>query len=114
MKQLVILIGVILFVANLMLGMIISSYDAFNLFVSSLVIAFTTALLFYLNIVRLKDGFKIPLYVLFSVLGCIEFILSVFSPKTFEDNWFLLVIILSLTIECVILLITHKISIKVS
>lgn len=48
MKQIIIVIGIILLVANLLFGLILSSYEVFNLFVSSLVIVATTALLFCL------------------------------------------------------------------
>ena len=113
MKQIIIVIGIILLVANLLFGLILSSYEVFNLFVSSLVIVATTALLFCLNVIILKDGFKISLHVLFSILGAIEFVLSLFSSKTFENNWFLLVIVLSLAVQSIILLITNKVSIKI-
>ena len=81
MKQIIIVIGIILLVANLLFGLILSSYEV--------------------------------LYVLFSMLGGIEFVLSLFSYKTFENNWFLLVIVLSLTVQSIILLITNKVSIKI-
>ena len=113
MKQIIIIIGVILLIANLLFGLILSSYEAFNLFVSSLVIVITTALLFCLNVVTLKDGFKISLHVLFLILGGIEFALSLFSSKNLENNWFLLVIVFSLAIQSIILLVTHKVSIKI-
>lgn len=113
MKRIIIIIGVILLVANLLFGLILSSYEAFNLFVSSLVIVTTIALLFCLNVVTLKDGFKISLHILFFILGGIEFVLSLFSSQDFENNWFLLVIVLSLAIQSIILLVTHKVSIKI-
>lgn len=113
MKQIIIVIGITLLVANLLFGLILSSYEVFNLFVSSLVIVATTALLFCLNVVTLKDGFKISLHVLFSILGGMEFVLSLFSAKTFENNWFLLVIVLSLAVQSIILLITNRVSIKI-
>ena len=113
MKQIIIVIGVILLVANLLFGLILSSYDVFNMFLSSLVIVATTTLLFCLNVVKLKDGFRIPLYVLYSILGVIEFVLSLFASRTFENNLYLLVIVLFLAIESIILLITHQVSIKI-
>lgn len=66
-----------------------------------------------MNVVTLKDGFKISLHVLFPILGGMEFVLSLFSTKTFENNWFLLVIVLSLAVQSIILLITNKVSIKI-
>lgn len=113
MKQIIIIIGVILLIANLLFGLILSSYEAFNLFVSSLVIAITTILLLCVNIINLKDGFRISLYVLFSLFGIIEFVLSLFSFKAFENNWFLLLIVLFLAIESILLLVTYKASIKI-
>ena len=113
MKQIIIVIGIILLVANLLFGLILSSYEVFNLFVSSLVIVATTALLFCLNVVTLKDGFKISLHVLFPILGGMEFVLSLFSTKTFENNWFLLVIVLSLAVQSIILVVIHKVPVKI-
>lgn len=113
MKQIIIVIGIVLLVANLLFGLILSSYEVFNLFVSSLIIVATTALLFCLNVITLKDGFKISLHVLFFILGAIEFVLSLFLSKTFENNWLLLVIVVSLAIQSIILVATHNVSVKV-
>lgn len=114
MKQIIIVIGIILLVANLLFGLILSSYEVFNLFVSSLIIVATTALLFCLNVMTLRNSFKISLYVLFSILGAIEFVLSLFLSKNFENNWFLLAIVLSLAIQSIILVVTHNVSVKVN
>ena len=107
MKNITLITGIILLVANLLFGTILSRYESFNMWLNCGVIAATTALLYLLKIIRLKDGFYISLYMLFSVLGFIIFILGLLTPQKYEDNGYLVAIVLIVVVEAIILTITH-------
>jgi hypothetical protein len=110
MKNITLIIGIILFLANLLFGLILSAYPTFNMGLNCGVIAATTALLYTLRVITLKDGFYISLSMLFGMFGFIEFILGLFAPQQFENNWYLIAIILIVVIEAVILTVTHIVS----
>lgn len=110
MKNTTLIIGVILLAANLLFGSILSFYPTFNMLLNCGVIAATTLLLYSLRCITLKDGFYISLSMLFGIFGIIEFILGLFAPQRYENNWYLIAIILIVVIKAIILTITNIIS----
>ena len=110
MKNITLIIGVILLVANLLFGSILSFYPSFNMWLSCGVIAATTTLLYIIKSIQLKDGYYIPLYMLFSIFGFIKFLLGLFAPQHYENNGYLIIIILIVTFEAIVLTITHIVS----
>lgn len=86
-------------ISNILIGLIVSSYETFNVCLTSVVIVATTLLLGWLSSSNLKDAFKISLTVLFSFLGFVEFVLGLVAPSQFEDNWYLVIIIVLIIIE---------------
>ena len=99
MKKGLLIFGIILLISNILIGLIVSSYETFNVCLTSVVIIATTLLLGWLSASNLKDAFKISLTVLFSFLGLVEFVLGLVAPSQFEDNWYLVVIIVLIIIE---------------
>jgi hypothetical protein len=110
MKNITLITGIILLVANLLFGSIISVYSMFNMLLNCGVITATTALLFALNSITLKDGFRISLTLLFGFLGFVEFILGVLAPQEYKDNGYLIFIVLVVAFEAIVLGITHIVS----
>lgn len=110
MKNLILIIGVICFVANLLLGLIISSYAPFNLGLNSIVILINTGLMYAIAASSVKDGFKVSLSMLFPLCGLIEYILGLFASNTFENNWFLILTIILLFIESILYAIVYSVS----
>ncbi len=113
MKNITLITGIILLLANLLLGSTLSAYPAFNMWLNCGVIATTTTLLYILRCISLKDGFYISLSMLFGTLGIAEFILGLFAPEQYKNNWYLIAITFIVVIEAVILTITSVISKKV-
>lgn len=107
MKNLILIIGVICFVANLLLGLIISSYAPFNLGLNSIVILINTGLMYAIAASSVKDGFKVSLSMLFPLCGLIEYILGLFASNTFENNWYLMLTIIILFIESILYAIVY-------
>lgn len=110
MKNLILVIGIICFVANLLLGLIISSYSPFNIWLNSSVIAINTGLMYAIATSSVKDGFKISLSILFPLCGLIEYFLGLFATNTFENNWFLIIAVIILFIESILYAIVYGIS----
>lgn len=112
MKKVLLILGIVLLIANVLSGLIISSYELFNICVTSVVIVLTTVSLIYLSSLKLKDALKIALLFLFVFIGIIEFVLGVKTPKEFKDNWYLIAMIVLLIIESVFLVFCQYVSKK--
>jgi hypothetical protein len=110
MKNITLIVGIILLIANLLFGSILSIYPAFNMWLNCGVIVAGTVLLYTVGQIALKDGFKISLSFLFGTLGFICFILGLFTPQQYTDNWYLIAIILIVAFEAIILTVAHIIS----
>ena len=110
MKKVILISGVILLVVNILLGLIISAYALLNVGINCGVIALTTALIYSLNIVRLKDAFVVSFTILFSLLGFAEFLMGLFAGDKLENNWWLILVIISTAFELIVLLIATKVS----
>lgn len=113
MRRVIISSCAILLAMNLLFAAILSCYGGYAVAVSSFVIVATGGLLYAIDLIKLKDAYKVSLTVLFSVVGCIEFILSLFSPNHLEDNWWLIAVIGLLAVEAIILVITNTVSHKI-
>ena len=112
MKKILLILGIVLLIANVLFGLIITSYELFNICVTSTVIILTSLSLIYLSSSKLKDAFKISLLFMFGFIGVIEFILGTMAPKEFKNNWYLMIIIVLLIIEFVFLLFGQLLSKK--
>lgn len=110
MKNVTLISGVILLIVNLLLGLVISAYDSFNVGVNCCVIALTTVLVYSLKVIRLKDAFVASFTILFFLMGLVEFVLGLFAGSKLEDNWWLALIIISMAFELIALLIATTVS----
>jgi len=110
MKKVIVLIGVILLIANIIFGLILTKYQMFNICTNCIVIFVNSLLLYCLQELKIKQAFTISLSFMFSVLGVVEFVLGSIAPKQFENNWYLLIVIVLLAFEGIFLVITHKTS----
>lgn len=113
MKHLNLIIGGILLVLNILIGLIVSSYSAFNVCLTSGIIVISFALIEALKHSKLHDAFRISLTFIFVFLMIVGVVLGVLSPETFKDNWYFITIIIILVIEIIILLTSSFISQKV-
>ena len=86
MRKITFTIGGTLFLANLIIGLLVTAYTPFNLCFTSAVIVITTLLLYLVQRVGLKDGFVVGLYSLYLFLGIVELILGVVAIDSIQDN----------------------------
>ena len=113
MKKVIILSCMVLLIANLLFGAILSSYGRCNVALSSSVILVTGILLFLTDTINLEDGYKVSLMLLFAIVGVLEFILSLIAPNRFTDNWWLILVIGLMAAEAILLIITNTVSNKI-
>ena len=106
MKNLTLVIGGIVFLLNLVIGLIFSSYKPFNIGLNSGIIIVNTLMLYSLGTVHIKDGFKISLSFLFLIAAAIEFILALFTPASWDNNVILIMLLFLLVGQIILYVIS--------
>lgn len=114
MKQVIITLGIIFLLANLAFGLVLDSFDMFNLLMSSGTIVFTMGALMSIEIIKIKDGFKVPLYIMNSICGVIEYIIALVAKNDMSNNWFYVLLIVIVALQLVLLTATNVTSKKFS
>lgn len=114
MKQIIITLGAIFLLANLAFGLVLDSFDMFNVLLSCGTIVFTTAVLMSVELIKIKDGFRVPLYVINSFCGIVEYIISLVAKNDMSNNWFYVLLIVIVAFQLVLLTATNIISKKIS
>lgn len=107
MKNIYIIIGLVAVFVNSMIGIIFKAYDTFNWLTADAVIILNVILLQILSHSKISDGFKVALNFIFPVLGFVTFILSIRLEKQIENNILLSVMIILLSIQIFLLIITN-------
>lgn len=113
MKKIILFTCATLLIANFIFGLLLSSYEWLNVLLSSGIIILSGIFMLMVGILPLKDGFKSSLYVVYSILGFIEFVLSLFSPSRITDNWVVIVITILVVFQLILLFIASVISNKI-
>ena len=114
MKKSILITAFMLILLNVLLGLAITSYGKVPMTLNCIVIVANALLLSGVSSMQLHDGFRYSLYCLFSIATVVEFIICLFSPDRFNDNWALITIIVMLVIEVVLLLAASGISKNIS
>lgn len=110
MNKITLTVGAFILVVNVLLGLILSSYSYFNIGLNCAIIAVNVLLLYLVSVMRLKDAFRVSLSLLFSSIATIEFIGGFFAPAQFEDNGFLVFLLLALLFEGILLVVCKMVS----
>lgn len=108
-----IVITILLLLVNFVAGLLLSAYEPFNVYFTSIVIVITAGLIGLLHAAKLKDAFVISLSFLFSFCGLVQFVLGCVSPPQVEDNGCVIASVVILTFEVVVLLICNLTSKKI-
>lgn len=111
MKQVIVFIGAIWLLVNIFVGY--STYDKFNLWLTSGTIVWTTLALCLTYSRDMKNGFKIALTLLSMLFGIAEFVLAIFTPKEFGNNPMLMSLIVLFAIQIILLFIINTVSRKI-
>ncbi len=95
---------------NSMVGLILSSYAVFNWMVNDFVILVNVFLLIYLSASNIKDGFKFGVSFLFLIMAILQFLLGLFMESTFNDNWLLIILLITFFTQIGLMLVVKSLS----
>ena len=112
MKSYVLTIGIAFLILNILIGLICSSLSWVNISASSVAILLNTALAYYVSSDNVKTPFKISLMFIIPIITIIEYLIALFMPNKFENNYALIIILILLFLESVIYLTIKKVSTK--
>lgn len=110
MNKVVVLTGSILIGLNIIIGLLLSSYQNFNLMLTTLVLLYAMGAIILCNKVISNKVFVISLTCLFSAIGVIKFIAGLLSPDKIMDNWGVVTIIVLSVLETIIFVAVKYIS----
>lgn len=113
MKKTILFATLAMLVVNILAGLLLSSYHTFNMLATSLVIVFTTTLMYITESITMKDAFRVSLPFVFAFLGLAMFLLMLFSKPQLQDNWCVIVSLVIMLMEVIALYISHRISKKI-
>ena len=113
MKKTILILGGLALVVNILLGLLLSKYDYFNMGANCGVIALNTALLFCLYQFNMRDAFRISLSLIFVIVGIIELALGCFMQQHLQDNGCLIAILILLFVEISLCVIVNILSNKI-
>lgn len=113
MSKSIIYIALSIEIINLLVGLIVSSYQWANVVFTSLAVCITTYLMLVSCQGGMKDGFKPALLLTFMIVGAIQFILLAIMPLTITDNWYLIASLGLLAFEVIVLILSKQLSSKI-
>lgn len=113
MKKIILICGGLALVLNVLLGLLLSRYNYFNMGVNCGVIALNTALLLSLYRLNMRDAFRISFSFLFTFLSIVEIILGCLMPRLLQDNGYLIALIVLLFFEIALIVVTNILSNKI-
>lgn len=112
MKNLSIIIGSILLLLNVLFGLMLSNYCTFNWLLNSGIIIVSVVMLYMVSSMGLNDGFRVSFNCLFPMFTFIELICGFLATERFNDNLYLIAIILLVVLQIVMLISASYLSTK--
>lgn len=113
MKQLIITLGAIFLFVNIALGLVLKSFETFNLIFSSVIIIATTIILLLVDYIKMKDAFKVSLFLINGICGLIEYIIALVAERDMQNNWYYVLLILIIAFQLILLTATNITSKKI-
>lgn len=114
MRQLILTLGAIFLLVNIALGLALKSFETFNLVFSSGIIIATTIILFLVDYIKMKNAFKISLFLINGVCGLIEYVIALIAERDIPNNWYYVVLIVILAFQLILITTTNITSKKIS
>ena len=109
MKKYIIIIGGILLLLNTIIGLLISSYDIFNIVFVDISILLSFAMFLVLSVLKIDSTYKITLAIIFIFTGSMRIMAALSSPAFIQNNRHIIGILIVFVIEIVLTLIVHSI-----
>lgn len=110
MKGLTFILGLLMLAINIVAGKILSAYAPFNMWANCGVIIVNVIFLWLVDVVHMKDGFRVSLNSIFPFLGVIEFLCIAFSCPRLEDNGAVISVMLLILLQIVLLAVAYQVS----
>ena len=114
MRQLILTLGAIFLLVNLAFGLALKSFEAFNLVFSSGVIVATTIIFFLVDSIKMKDAFKVSLFLINGVCGLIEYVIALIAERDIPNHWYYVVLIVIRAFQLILITTTNITSKKIS
>lgn len=99
MKRLSPLFFIILLIINIIAGIILTAYPTFNTVLNSCVLAIAFVFSVWLSNGKINTPFRLSLSFFIPTVTLIEFIIGIFSPHQFQDNWGIIAILILVAFE---------------
>lgn len=87
---------------NFLAGLVFTAYSSVNMILCSVVLLCNFILLYLLKKAEVRSAFKYSLFLCFGFFEFAGVILAVLSPSTWEDNGYLLVIVLLIALQFIL------------
>lgn len=113
MKRIIIVIGTLTFVFNVLLGLLLSFYPAFNMGVNCGIIVLNTILIYSLYRLNIRDAFRITFSFLFASLTIVELVIGCLMPERLQNNGCLIALTILLFSEISLIALTNIMSNKI-
>ena len=94
----ILIISIIILVANLLAGLVITAYSPLNLLFTSMAIVIAFAF-----VGRAESTHRLSLGFVFAGVGALEFITGFFAPEQWTNNWWLLCTIILTAVQSILL-----------
>lgn len=112
MKNIIIIAYTLLIIANIIIGVVLTSYESFNVWLVTATIAVNAVFSYLIASSKLQDAFKISLTSTFSVILFFQIILAVICHKELSNNIIFIMYALSFLVQGVIGVVVCSISRK--
>lgn len=103
MKTKILTISGIMIATNLLIGLLLSVYSAFNLLFTTVMLLLSAVLVYTVNSIRVSDAIKVSFTLLLCLSGFIKFALGLFAPEYLQDNWCLIACVVITVFEFIML-----------
>ena len=113
MKKIILIIGSLTFLFNVLLGLLLSGYPSFNMWVNCGIIALNTILTYSLYRLDMRDAFRITFSFLFASIAIVELVIGCLMPERLQDNGCLIAMVVLLFIEISLIAIANIMSNKI-
>ena len=99
----IIIIALVVLIANLLAGLLITAYSPLNLLFTSMAILVNTLLTVLLFMGHAESTHRLSLGFVFAGVGMLEFLTGFFAPQQWADNWWLLGMIILTALQSILL-----------
>ena len=104
------IIGGVLFLLNIVFGVLLSGYQTFNCVLNCGVIVLFVVMQYMVSAITLKDAYRISFNCLFPVFSIVEYICGLFSKESLADNLSIVIILLIVVLQIVLLTAVNYVS----